>query len=82
MAKNKKNKKAQLAEIFNKPKLKTAILNVFNDQPERTFNYKQIADLLQVRDPEIVKLVFVVLEELAENGNLHTIQRGKYKLKS
>ena len=82
MAKNKKNKKIQLAETFNKPKLKTAILNVFNDQPERTFNYKQIADLLQIKDPEIVKLVFVVLEELAENGNLQTVQRGKYKLQS
>jgi len=82
MAKNKKNKKIQLAETFNKPKLKTAILNVFNDQPERTFNYKQIADLLQIKEPEIVKLVFVVLEELAENGNLQTIQRGKYKLQS
>ncbi|HEY3373067.1 MAG TPA: ribonuclease R [Prolixibacteraceae bacterium] len=82
MAKNKKNKKAQLAEIFNKPKLKTAILTVFNDQPERTFNYKQIADLLQIKDPEIVKLVFVVLEELAEDNKLQTIQRGKYKLMS
>jgi ribonuclease R len=82
MAKNKKNKKAQLAEIFNKPKLKTAILTVFNDQPERTYNYKQIADLLQIKDPEIVKLVFVVLEELAEDGKLQTIQRGKYKLMS
>ena len=82
MAKNKKNKKAQLAEIFNKPKLKTAILNVFNDQPEKTFNYKQIADLLLIRDPEIVKLVFVVLEELSENGNLQSVQRGKYKLKA
>ncbi|HAH25049.1 MAG TPA: ribonuclease R [Prolixibacteraceae bacterium] len=82
MAKNKKNKKAQLAEIFNKPKLKTAILNVFSDQPERTFNYKQIADLLQIKDPEIVKLVFVVLEELAETGKLQSVQRGKYKLTS
>jgi len=82
MAKNKKNKKVQLAETFNKPKLKNAILTVFNDQPERTFNYKQIADLLQIKDPEIVKLVFIVLEELAENGNLQTIQRGKYKLQS
>lgn len=82
MAKNKKNKKAKLAEIYNKPKLKTAILKVFSDQPERTFNYKQIAELLLIKEPEIVKLVFVVLEELAETGKLQTIQRGKYKLLS
>jgi ribonuclease R len=82
MAKNKKNKKGQMAEIFNKPKLKNAVLNLFNDQPERTFNYKQIADLLQIKDPEIVKLVFVSLEELAESDHLQIVQRGKYRLKS
>ncbi|HAQ20686.1 MAG TPA: ribonuclease R [Prolixibacteraceae bacterium] len=80
MSKNKKNKKAQLVENFNKPKLKNAILNIFYDQPDRTYNYKQIAELLKIHDPEITKLVFVVLEELTENENLHSVQRGKYKL--
>ncbi len=82
MAKKKKDKKAKLVESFNKPKLKNAILTLFYDQPERTYNYKQIADLLQIKDPEIIKLVFVVLEELTENENLQSVQRGKYKLKS
>jgi len=80
MSKNKKNKKAQLVETFNKPKLKNAILTIFYDQPEKTFNYKQIAEQLKIKDPEITKLVFVVLEELTENENLHSVQRGKYKL--
>jgi len=78
----KKAKKAKLIEIFDKPKLKNAILTIYYDQPERTYNYKQIADLLKIKDPEIVKLVFVVLEELAESDNLQMVQRGKYKLKS
>ncbi len=78
----KKDKKAKLIEMFNKPKLKNAILTIYYDQPERTYNYKQIADLLKIKDPEIVKLVFVVLEELAESDNLQMVQRGKYKLKS
>jgi len=82
MAKKKKNKLAKLVESFNKPKLKNAILTVFYDHPERTYNYKQIAELLKIHDPEIVKLVFVVLEELTENENLQSVQRGKYKLKS
>jgi len=80
MAKNKKNKMAKLVETFNKPKLKNAILTIFYDNPERTYNYKQIADLLKIRDPEITKLAFVVLEELKEAGNLNSVQRGKYKL--
>ena len=82
MAKKKKDKMVKLVESFNKPKLKSAILNVFYDNPERTYNYKQIAELLQIKDPEITKLVFVVLEELTESDNLHSVQRGKYKLKS
>ena len=82
MSKNKKNKKNNLVETYNKPKLKNAILTVFYDHPERTYNYKQIADLLTIQDPEITKLVFVVLEELTENENLQSVQRGKYKLKS
>lgn len=82
MVKKKKFKKAKLVESFNKPRLKNAILTVFHDNPERTYNYKQIAELLKVKDPEIAKLVFVVLEELVENDNLQSVQRGKYKLKS
>lgn len=82
MVKKKKFKKAKLVESFNKPRLKNAILTVFHDNPERTYNYKQIAELLKIKDPEISKLVFVVLEELVENDNLQSVQRGKYKLKS
>ena len=82
MAKKKKDKMAKLVESFNKPKLKNAILNFFYDNPERTFNYKQIAEQLKIRDPEITKLVFVVLEELTESDSLQSVQRGKYKLKS
>ncbi|HLN73989.1 MAG TPA: ribonuclease R [Prolixibacteraceae bacterium] len=82
MPKHKKNKKGQTAEIFNKPKLKNAVLNIFNEQPERIFNYKQIADLLLIKDPEITKLVYVSLEELADSDHLQVIQRGKYRLKS
>jgi len=82
MAKKKKHKIAKLVESFNKPKLKNAILPLFYDHPERTYNYKQIAELLHIHDQEITKLVFVVLEELTENGNLQSVQRGKYKLKS
>jgi len=80
MAKKKKIKNAKLVESFNKPKLKNAILTLFHDNPERTYNYKQIAELLKIKDPEITRLVFVVLEELTENGNLQSVQRGKYKL--
>lgn len=82
MAKKKKIKQAKLVESFNKPKLKNAILNIFYDNPQRTYNYKQIAELLKIKDPEITKLTFIVLEELKDDGTLNSVQRGKYKLKA
>ncbi len=81
MAKKKK-KLEKLVESFNKPKLKNAILTLFYDNPEKTFNYKQIAEQLKIKDQEIIKLVFIVLEELTETQNLKSVQRGKYKLLS
>lgn len=82
MANKKKQKLQKLVESFNKPKLKNAILTFFYDNPEKTYNYKQIAEHLKIKDPEITKLVFVVLEELTETQNLKSVQRGKYKLES
>jgi ribonuclease R len=67
---------------LNKPRLKNAILTVFYDNPEKTFNYKQISSLLEIKDPEDRKLVYVALEELVESGNLESSQRGKFQLKS
>ncbi len=82
MVKKKKNRKKKTYQTFNKKRLKKAVLNVFYEDPQKTYNYKQLAAALGVKDPEIKKLINVVLEELAENENLEQVQRGKFKLKS
>ncbi|WP_339735314.1 ribonuclease R [uncultured Sunxiuqinia sp.] len=83
MAKNKHwKKKSKNLSNFNKPQLKKAILDVFYGDPQKTYNYKQLGNLLGVKDPETRKLINVVLDELAENENLEQVQRGKFKLKS
>ncbi|MCW0483452.1 ribonuclease R [Gaoshiqia sediminis] len=81
MAKKKKKRKG-LSSTFNKKNLKKAILNVFYENPQKTYNYKQLATALEVKDPEIRRLINVVLDELAEDESLEQIMRGKYKLKS
>lgn len=81
MVKKKKRKKS-LGATFNKKNLKKAILTVFYENPQKTYNYKQITSALEVKDPEIRKLVTVVLDELAEDEKLEQVIRGKYKLKS
>jgi ribonuclease R len=45
-------------------------------------NYKQIATLLGIKDPETRILINVVLQELHDDGYLDQVARGKYKLKA
>lgn len=84
MAKKKKKKgnKLRKAHTFNKKKLKGAILSTLHEEPGKTVNYRQLAGALGVKDPETRKLINVVLDELADDGYLDTVARGKFKLKT
>lgn len=81
MAKKKKKQTAP-ASTYNKKNLKNALLTVFHSNPQKAYNYKQLADELGVKDAEIKRLVHVVLNELAEDGTVEQVFRGKYKVKS
>ena len=79
--KNRKKKSNNLSN-FNKRQLKKSILDIFYGDPQKTYNYKQIGSLLEVKELETRKLINVVLDELAESETLEQVQRGKFKLKS
>lgn len=76
----KKKKKAEAA--FNKKNLKKEILSVFYDNPQRTYNYKQLAQALSIKDSEVIRLINVALDELGESEKVDQVQRGKYKLRA
>lgn len=84
MAKKKKRKpfKTKKTGTFNKKKLKNAILSSLYEEPGKSVNYRQISGEFGIKDPETRKLVNIVLEELADDGYLDRISRGKYKLKA
>ncbi len=82
MVKKRKSQKKKTYQTFNKRRLKKAILSIFYEDPQKTYNYKQLSAVLGVKDPEIKKLINVVLEELMEDENLEQVMRGKFKLKS
>ena len=84
MAKKKKHKfrKKKRTGTYNKKKLKNAILSTLYEDPGKTVNYRQLSGLLGIKDPETRKLINVVLQELADDGTLDQISRGKYKLKA
>ncbi len=65
-----------------KKNIRNQILGIFSNHFTQTFNYKQIARRLDVKDPAARKLIATVLNELMHDGHLDEVERGKYKLKS
>ncbi len=73
MTKKKKTKNRQL---------KNKVIGIFSNNPTKSFNYKQIAQLLQIKNTSKRKEVIPVLEDIKEQGLIAEINRGKYTLKS
>jgi ribonuclease R len=69
--KRKRHPKNTLAQI---------ILKIFIDNPFRAYNNKQIASLLGIRDKAGKQLIFEILEEMLQSGELQEVKRGKFVL--
>jgi ribonuclease R len=76
-----KKKKAKKGEGFNKNMLMKSILGVFSTDPSQSLNYKQIAKQLEAKDPTSKRLINEVLYELAQQGVLKEVFRGKFMVK-
>lgn len=79
---SKKKKKEIGKGNFNKKELTNKIIGIFTNEPQKTFNYKQISARLLVKDASTKKLIGKILSELASVETLAETFRGKYKLKS
>lgn len=78
MAKKKNKEK----KTYKKNEVRQLIQGLFYNQPKRTFNYKQVAGLLDVKKQSGKQMVQVILNELFESGYLTEVAVGKYKLMS
>ncbi|MFN4233421.1 MAG: ribonuclease R [Bacteroidia bacterium] len=58
------------------------VLHVFQQNPSKTFNYKQISAALKIKDEKQRLLVASLLPKLQEKGLIVSIDKGKYKLKT
>lgn len=74
--------KKKKAGGLNKVTLTNSILGIFSKDPNKTYNYKQIARQLLISGSSEKKMVIQVLNELTETGTLEEIYIGKFKLKS
>jgi ribonuclease R len=58
------------------------IITIFDKNPTKSFNYKQLSTVFGFKDVSNKKLVNIILEELADQGKLKETKRGTYKLKN
>ncbi len=63
-----------------KKRFANAIINIYKQNPNTQFNYKQLAARMEVRDSSERKLINELLMELEDDGVLKHVERGKYKL--
>jgi ribonuclease R len=75
-------KRKKTGQRYNRKSLEQLIVGVFSNEPQRTFNYKQISRILEIKDIGTKQLVVGILYDLAALDVLHEISTGKFKLKS
>ncbi len=81
--KNKKKKHDKKAKgAIRKKDLIKEILQLFANNPTYTYNYKQIAKLLDIKDDGPRVMITEILYELKFSGTLEEVYTGKFKLKA
>lgn len=77
----KRNKKSG-GNRYNKKSLENLIVGIFSNNPEKTFNYKQISRQLEIKEIGVKQLVVSILYDLTSLDVLNEVSTGKFKLKS
>ncbi|NDP22857.1 MAG: ribonuclease R [Paludibacter sp.] len=75
-----KKKKPSQSTRINKKELMRNIINVFNENPDKTFNYKQISTLIDIKSESQRIFINQLLYELLDEDFLVEISRGKFKV--
>lgn len=75
--------KSKIPQATRKPKNKTqivnSVLNFFNNNTNKTYNYKQIASDLNLKTEAERILLRNILDSLKEDSQILEVARGKYK---
>lgn len=79
MTRHKKNKSSRQSGSFKHDLLQN-IISVFDKNPNKSFNYKQLSSAFGFKDMTNKKLITIILLELVDQGKLREIQRGKFSL--
>jgi ribonuclease R len=79
---SKKRKKQGGSTRIRKSELIRNIVNIYNENPEKTFNYKEVSSMLDIKSESQRIFVNELLYQLFEEDFLVEISRGKFKLNS
>ncbi|WP_421920978.1 ribonuclease R [Marinifilum sp.] len=77
-----RNRRKQSGQRYNRKSLENLIAGIFSDNPEKTFNYKQVSRQLEIKEMGVKQLVVGILYDLTDLDFLHEVSTGKFKLKS
>jgi ribonuclease R len=77
-----KNRKTTQSTRINKKELMRNITNLFNENTEKTFNYKQVSTMLNIKSESQRAFINQLLYELSDEDFLVEISRGKFKVNS
>jgi ribonuclease R len=78
----KKKQKSGSSTRVRKTELVRNIINIFNENAEKTFNYKQISTLMDIKSESQRVFINQLLYELLDEDFLVEISRGKFKVNS
>lgn len=79
MAKKRKIKKNKGSFKYD---LLQQIVTIFDKNPSKSFNYKQLSSAFGYKDISNKRLIGIILTELTHQGKLYETKRGQYRLKS
>ena len=77
-----KKKKAPQSTRVNKKEMIRNVINIFNENLDKTFNYKQVSTLLDIKSETQRIYINQLLYELLDEDFLVEISRGKFKANS
>lgn len=77
-----RKRRKQSGQRYNRKSLENLIVGIFSNNPEKTFNYKQVSRQLEIKEMGVKQLVVGILYDLTDLDFLHEVSTGKFKLKS
>jgi len=72
-------KKKKRAKNHRKNEITKGIFTILEQSPDKTFNYKQIASKLSIRDTEGRNILIQRLEQLAAKNRIKQLNKSKYQ---